>query len=97
MTPLLIIIIIALLGFIGFMKLRIDSLKADYDGVIEQASKDHASNRTELAICKTAKALLKESNERMKAQVEQLQSDRAGLYFRNEKGQMQAVSKKVGK
>jgi len=87
MTLLLITIIIAILGFIGFMKLRIDSLKADYDAVIEQASKDHASNRTELAICKTAKALLKEANERMKA-------DRAGLYFRNEKGQMQAMNKK---
>lgn len=87
MTLLLITIIIALLGFIGFMKLRIDSLKADYDAVIEQASKDHASNRTELAICKTAKALLKEANERMKA-------DRANLYFRNEKGQMQAITPK---
>jgi cell division protein FtsB len=90
MTPLLIIIIISLLGFIGFMKLRIDSLKADYDALLEQASKDHASNRTELAVCKTAKSLLKEANERMKA-------ERAGLYFRNEKGQIEAVSKKVGK
>lgn len=72
MTPLLIVIIIALLGFIGFMKLRIDSLKADHDALLEQASKDHASNRTELAVCKTAKALLKEANERMKA-------ERAGL------------------
>lgn len=90
MTPLLIVIIIALLGFIGFMKLRIDSLKADYDALLEQASKDQASNRTELAVCKTAKALLKEANERMK-------SERADLYFRNEKGQMEAVSKKVGK
>jgi hypothetical protein len=88
MTPLLIVIIIALLGFIGFMKLRIDSLKADYDAILEQASKDHASNRTELAICKTAKALLKEANERMKA-------DRANLYFRNEKGQIVPISKKV--
>jgi cell division protein FtsB len=88
MTPLLIIIIIALLGFIGFMKLRIDSLKADYDAILEQASKDQASNRTELAICKTAKALLKEANERMKA-------DRANLYFRNDKGQMQAITPKV--
>jgi hypothetical protein len=87
MTPLLIVIIIALLGFIGFLKLRIDSLKADYDAILEQASKDHASNRTELAICKTAKALLKEANERMKA-------ERAGLYFRNEKGQIEAMSKK---
>ncbi len=87
MTPLLIIIIISLLGFIGFMKLRIDSLKADYNSILEQASKDHASNRTELAICKTAKALLKEANERMKA-------DRANLYFRNEKGQIEAMNKK---
>jgi hypothetical protein len=87
MTPLLIVIIIALLGFIGFMKLRIDSLKADYDALLEQASKDHASNRTELAICKTAKALLKEANERMK-------DERDNLYFRNEKGQIEAITPK---
>lgn len=87
MTPILITIIIALLGFIGFMKLRVDSLKADYDAILEQASKDHASNRTELAICKTAKALLKEANDRLKA-------ERANLYFRNEKGQIEAMSKK---
>ncbi len=87
MTPLLIIIIIALLGFIGFLKLRIDSLKADYDALLEQASKDQASNRTELAVCKTAKALLKEANERMK-------SERADLYFRNEKGQIEAITPK---
>jgi hypothetical protein len=67
MTPLLIIIIIALLGFIGFMKLRIDSLKADHDALLEQASKDQASNRTELAICKTNYAIIKEANARMKA------------------------------
>ena len=87
MTPLLIVIIIALLGFIGFMKLRIDSLKADHDALLEQASKDQASNRTELAICKTAKALLKEATERMKA-------ERANLYFRNEKGQIEAITPK---
>jgi hypothetical protein len=87
MTPLLIVIIIALLGFIGFMKLRIDSLKADYDALLEQASKDHASNRTELAICKTNYAIIKEANERMKA-------DRANLYFRNEKGQIEAITPK---
>lgn len=44
MTPILITVIIALLGFIGFLKLRIDSLKADYDAILEQAFKDHASN-----------------------------------------------------
>ncbi len=82
------------------MKLRIDSLKADYDAILEQASKDHATylrdieihaeKRKELAICKTNYAIIKEANERMKA-------ERAGLYFRNEKGQIEAVSKKVGK
>lgn len=90
MTLILIVVIIALLGFIGFMKLRIDSLKADYDSILEQASSDHAENRNELARIKTNHAILKEANAR-------LNSERAKLYFRNEKGQIEAISKKVGK
>jgi hypothetical protein len=90
MTTTLIFICIGLAILAGLFGYRLRVLREDYDHLLEQASKDHASNRTELAVCKTNYAIIKEANERMKA-------ERAKLYFRNEKGQIQAISKKAGK